>query len=229
VTLSHYITGKSVAERRGAALEVLHSYIRRRYRHDPYLLGFDFSDVRYGLYTSQARPHKNLLPLVQAWEYLIRNRFRGPKLVLTCRLEDDPALHDYIHKNRLQFDVLALSGVPSEVLAALNLLATIAVNPTLFEGGFPFTFPEAYSVGTPSIMSRIPVVLEHVREPELQQQMLFDPHDVASMCERIEWGLSNRQELYEAQRGLYDEVANRSWSVAAADYLALLGRVAVRE
>ena len=147
--------------------------------------------------------------------------------MLTCRLEDDATLYDYIHKNRLQFDVLALSGVPSEVLAALNLLATVAVNPSLFEGGFPFTFPEAYSVGTPSVMSRIPVVLEHVREPTLQKRMLFDPRDVESISERVEWAFANREVLYESQRDLYDELSNRDWRAAAADYLALLGQVAM--
>jgi glycosyltransferase involved in cell wall biosynthesis len=75
-------------------------------------------------------------------------------------------------------------------------------------------------------MSRIPVVLEQVRDPVLQKAMLFDPRDVNSICERSALALANRQQLYEMQRGLYEEFANRDWRTAAADYLALFERVA---
>jgi len=45
-------------------------------------------------------------------------------------------------------------------IAACYKLADLAVNPSLSEGGFPFTFTEALSVGTPVVMARIPVTEE---------------------------------------------------------------------
>jgi glycosyltransferase involved in cell wall biosynthesis len=226
VDMQRFATGTSPSERRKWAVQAVNSYLRERYQDQPYLAGFDFSDVRFALFTSQARSHKNLLQLVRTWEVLLRKDYCGAKLVLTCRLIDEPTVYNYIQSRHLQFDVLDVSGVPSAILAALNMLAAISINPTLFEGGFPFTFSEAYSVGTPSIMSRIPAVLEMVRDPVLQGAMLFDPYDSQSINERVRWALANRSRLLELQRPLYDEMARRDWGVAASDYAELFAKLA---
>ena len=167
-----------------------------------------------------------MLQLVRTWEVLLRRNHCGAKLILTGRLRDEPKVFEYIHAHHLQHDILEISGVPSAILAALNMLATISVNPTLFEGGFPFTFSEAFSVGTPSVMSRIPAVLELVQDPILQDAMLFDPYDSESINERVRWALANRSRLLEMQRPLYDELARRDWGVAASEYAALFAKLA---
>ena len=224
--MQHYVSGVLPQDRRAWAIRKANAYIRNRFRDHPYLAEFDFSDIRFALYASQARPHKNLLQLARAWDVLLRKHHSGAKLILTCRLNEEPELFEYVHARRLQFDILELSGIPAEVLAALNILAVVAVNPTLFEGGFPFTFAEAYSVGTPSVMSRIPAVLERVRDTDLQEAMLFDPYDGDSIVERVRWALANRSRLLELQRPLFDEMAGRDWEVAASEYVALFSKLA---
>lgn len=224
--MQHYVRGVTPRDRREWAIREVNSYARNRYRDHAYLAEFDFSSVRFALYASQARPHKNLLQLVRTWESLLRKHYCGEKLILTCRLDDDPELAEYIRARRLQFDILELNGLPAEILAALNVLATIAVNPSLFEGGFPFTFSEAFSVGTPSVMSRIPAVLEVVRDTQLQNAMLFDPYDSESIGERVRWALANRSTLLDLQRPLYDELARRDWGVAASEYVQLFSKLA---
>ena len=82
------------------------------------------------------------------------------------------------------------------------------------------------AVGTPSVMSRIPAVLEMVRDPVLQDAMLFDPYDGESIGERVRWALANRSLLLEMQRPLYDEMARRDWRVAASEYAALFAKLA---
>ena len=229
VELQHYVPVAPAEERRRWAIQKVNDYVRTRYREQSMLAELDFSDVRFALYASQARPHKNLLQLVRTWEALVREHHCGVKLVLTCRLSDEPDVCDYVHARRLQSDILELNGLPAEILAALNVLATIAVNPSLFEGGFPFTFSEACSVGTPSVMSRIPAVLELVRDPQLRDAMLFDPYDGRSIVERVRWALANRSRLLEMQGPLYDELARRDWSVAASDYVSVFAKVAAGE
>jgi len=228
VDMRHYVKGATPQEHRAWAVQAVNSYVRERCRNQPYLAGFDFSDVRFALFTSQARSHKNLLQLVRTWERLLRRDYCGTKLILTCRLSDEPKVFDYVHARHLQNDILEVSGVPAEILAALNMLATISVNPTLFEGGFPFTFAEAYSVGTPSVMSSIPAVLEQVHDPELRAAMLFDPYDGESIGERVRWALANRSRLLEIQRPLYDEMARRDWGVAASEYVEMFSMLAAR-
>ena len=226
VEMQHYCTGASQKDRREWAIQTVNNYMRTRYRDHAYLAEFDFTDTRFALYASQARPHKNLLQLVRTWESLLRKDFCGAKLVLTGRLADEPEVSEFVYARRLQFDILEFSGLPAEILAALNVLAVIAINPTLFEGGFPFTFSEAYSVGTPSVMSRIPAVLELVQQPALRDAMLFDPYNSESIAERVRWALGNRGLLLQMQRPLYDEMARRDWGVAASEYVELFSRLA---
>ena len=88
-----------------------------------------------------------------------------------------PEIAQFIHKHNLQNDVLCLHDLSAQELAACYRLADLAVNPSLSEGGCPFTLTEALSVGTPVVMARIAVTEEVVTDPELQSLMLFDPYD----------------------------------------------------
>ena len=115
--------------------------------------------------------------------------------------------------------MLSLNNVPSPVLAALNHLAICAVNPTFFEGGFPFTFSEAYSVGTPSVMGAIPVTLDKVINPKLRKHMLFDPTNIEDMVEKIDWAIHHRDELLMLQKPLYERIHSRTWEMVANEYL----------
>lgn len=199
------------------ALAIAHKYLKKS--HNTYYSGFNLKDVKYLIYTSQNRPHKNITNLLKAYNILLREKFCNVKLILTGVFEHTESVNQYIINNNLQYDVWSLPNLSNRELAAFDHLAHLAVNPTLFEGGFPFTFNEAYSVGTPSIMSKIPVVLETITDEKLQSQMLFDPYDVDDMVEKIYWGIMNREKLLELQLPLYQQLSERNWEVAAQDYI----------
>jgi len=211
----------NIKQMKQAAHQVLRSYQQTYLSKHPYLKDFDFTDTRYIFYSSQIRPHKNFMSLIQAYEILLKKRFVNIKLITTANLMGEQKIWDYIIKKRLQYDILCFTDVSSETLAALNHLAHCAVNPTLFEGGFPFTFTEAYSVGTPSIMSHIPVVADEIQDPILREKMLFDPYHIDDMVNKIEWAVYHREELLALQAPLYQQMASRSWEVVANDYLNL--------
>lgn len=103
---------------------------------------FSFKDVDYLFYPSQVRGNKNILNLVKAYEHILRERNIPLKLILTCNLNNDKELLNYIEQKRLQYDVLSFNSVTAQQLAALYMCARLVVNPTLYEGGFPFTFGE---------------------------------------------------------------------------------------
>ena len=151
-----------------------------------YSLTFKNEFVEYIFYSSQFRPNKNVITLLRSFEYLLRRRYQGLKLILTGQSEIAD-VREFIQKQNLGHDVLFLSDLPLQQLAACYRLARLAVTPTLSEGGFPFTFLEALSVGTPVVMSRIAVTEDVVTDPDLQAIMLFDPYDWRDMTERIEW------------------------------------------
>ena len=207
---------------RDQAIQILRQYQKLELVCHPYLSDYNLNDMQFIFYSSQLRPYKNFHNLIRAYEILLRERFVNVKLIVTGDIKSDPELYQYILDKRLQFDVLSFYDIPSDVLAALNHLAVCAVNPTLFEGGFPFTFTEAYSVGTPSVMSAIPAVTADVKDENLHQHMLFDPYNVNDMVNKIEWAIKNREKLLELQAPLYQTFKQRDWGLVAKEYVNLL-------
>lgn len=177
-----------------------------------------FKDIQYIIYSSQYRPHKNIFNLIKAFKIVCKDNFKNIKLVLTGNLLEDNLIADFIEDNYLKNDIIQLYNIPTEVLAALNKFAMFSINPTLFEGGFPFTFSEAYSVGTPSLMSDIEMVSLEIEEDELKKMMLFNPYDINEMANKIIWALDNTKTLYEEEKKLFDKFKERDWGKVAKEY-----------
>ena len=201
------------------AKEIIEVYLRRKGHLVPnisFLRQYNFQEGRFIIYSSQYRYHKNVIGLLHVLELLLRREHINVNLVLTC--SNYMQLEPYLVKMNLIREVIFMPRVPENVLAALDSLALLHVNPTLFEGGFPFTFGEAYSVGTPSVMSDIPVTREYV-DDELAEKMLFDPYDYEDFVAKVKWGIEHREELYALQKPLYDKFAQRSWETVAEEYM----------
>jgi glycosyltransferase involved in cell wall biosynthesis len=188
---------------------------------------FDSGDVRFIFYASQFRPNKNVVSLLRAYHHLARHRYVGHKLILTGNPNVLPEIAQFIRERDLQNDVLCLHGLTDRELAACYRLADLAVNPSLSEGGCPFTLTEALSVGTPVVMSRIAVTEEVITDPELQGMMLFDPYNWKDMALRIEWALFNNAQLLEKQRMLYEQLSKRSWRNVVDEYINVLDRISL--
>ncbi|MDX2027162.1 MAG: glycosyltransferase [Alphaproteobacteria bacterium] len=194
-----------------------------------HLINYANSNLRFIFYASQIRPSKNILTLLRAYEYLLRKRYVGHKLILTGDPDRTPEVESFIHSNNLHNDVLCLHGLTTPELAACYRLAELAVNPTLSEGGFPFTFSEALSVGTPVVMSRIPVTEETITEPQLQGMMLFNPYDWKNVAQKIEWALQNREALLQKQMPLYKKLKERTWDDVVSEHIHILERISTPE
>lgn len=179
---------------------------------------FSLENVSYIFYASQIRGNKNILTLVQAYEKLLKEKNMPIKLFLTANINLDKQLYDYIYSHRLQYDVLFFFSVTSQQLAALYMCADMVVNPTFYEGGFPFTFGEGMSVGTPSVMSKIPQVTEVLNERDFSN-ILFDPYDVDDMANKIAYGLQHRDEIYEKQQKVFVSINERTWEDVGREYV----------
>jgi glycosyltransferase involved in cell wall biosynthesis len=214
----------SKIEQRDLCLQIITDYFQRGIS-DAYLRNFDFSGVRFLFYPSHIRPSKNIPALIKAIHSLIHFKHEPIKLILTGNPAGDHPIKNLITQLGLERDIIFLPNMPTRVLAAFYHLSALTVNPTLFEGGFPFTFSEAYSVGSPSLMSRIPVVEEFVTDPDLQKKMLFDPYNTEDMIDRISWGLHHRKELLGHQQPLYNQLKERSWAQVASEYADILEQV----
>ena len=123
--------------------------------------------------------------------------------------------------------MLCLTDLSEQQLAAFYRLADLAVNPSLSEGGMPFTFTEALSVGTPAVMGDIEVTREILVDPDIREATLFDPYDWRAVARKIEWALENRDDLYARQRAFYDEtLARRRWEDVVAEHVRILDEIA---
>ena len=182
-------------------------------------------DMKFMFYASQMRPNKNVVSLLRAYNILLKKRFIQHKLILTGNPSAFMEVETFIAEHNLKRDVLFLHGLSSAELAACYKLADLALNPTLSEGGCPFTFTEALSVGTPVVMSRIPVAEEILTDPKLQEVTFFDPYDHMDMANRIEWALKNKQALLDVQTPFYEKLCERSWTDVANDHIAILDRI----
>lgn len=195
--------------------------------HDARIFGSN--DVRFIFYASQFRPNKNLMNLLRAYAHLLKRRHIGHKLILTGNPNGLPDVRQFIEAQHLENDVLCLHGLSAQELAACYRLADLAVNPSLSEGGCPFTFTEALSVGTPAVMARIPVTEEVITDPQLQEMMLFDPYDWNAMADRIEWCLHNLELLRATQQPFYEQLAQRTWGHVVDEYVGILERISSEE
>jgi glycosyltransferase involved in cell wall biosynthesis len=185
------------------------------------------SRFQYIFYASQFRPSKNVLTLLRSYDYLLKERNIGHKLILTGEPLAIPAIADFIDSRNLSRDVLCLQGINARQLSAFYSRADLAVNPSLSEGGMPFTFSEALSVGTPAVMADIEVTREIITDPDVAAASLFDPYDWKAMANKIEWALFNRDALYAKQRAFHDaHLARRTWHDVVAEHIALMDTIA---
>lgn len=190
-----------------------------------YTAGITNGDIQFLFYASQFRPNKNVLTLLRAYEYLLRRRYLPHKLILTGNPMHLAEIRRYIVEHRLEHEVLCLPRLSVHELAACYKLASLAVNPSLSEGGCPFTFTEALSVGTPVVMARIPVTEEVLTDVRLQEATLFDPYDWQDCARRIEWGLAHREELLALQRATYQQLSQRTWTDVVNEHIEVLDRI----
>lgn len=195
---------------------------RTRYRTMPIYEGA--REWRFILYPSQFRPNKNIVGLLEAYQILLRRHLVREKLVLTA---ESPSVGEHVVAMGLQNDVVVIPGLSDQELAACYRLASLAISPTLAEGACPFMIAESLSVGTPVIVSDIPVTRELLEDDGLRRMMCFDPYRTSSIVERTLWALSHRDELIAAQRPLWERMRGRTWSVAAREYLAVMDEAAL--
>jgi len=208
---------------------LLRSALERAGVSSPYAATFQNNDVRFLFFASQFRPNKNILTLLRAYEHLLRTRYVGHKLILTGRPDIMPNIAQFVTERRLEHDVLFLHGLSLSELAACYHLADLSVNPSLAEGGCPFTFTESLSVGTPVVMSRIPVTEEVLTDPTLRELSLFDPYDWQDCAARIEWALAHRDDLLAIQRPTYEQLCRRRWSHVVREHVDVIDRIAAEQ
>lgn len=180
-------------------------------------------DLGFLFYASQIRPNKNVMTLLRAYYHLRCTQNLPYKLLMTGEWRGSQEVMDFMHDKNLHDDVLFVRGLNEKELASCYRLATLAVNPSLSEGGMPFTFTEAVSVGTPVVMADIPVSREILNEPEIASRTFFNGFDYRSLAKAIVAGLDDLDGLIELQSEFYHrKLAGRTWRKVVGEYISAL-------
>jgi glycosyltransferase involved in cell wall biosynthesis len=142
---------------------------------------------RYGtngkflLYVGRIDPRKNLIRLIQAYNYLRTNRSIDHKLLIAGRVYLQPnELQQTLQHSEYREDIHFCGYVPDEDLPALYKAAEVLVYTSEYEG---FGLPplEAMASGTPVIASDISIFREILSDAAL----LVDPLDVRAIADGI--------------------------------------------
>lgn len=214
-----------------AAADLVRSFCRQRYLrqsndypfHAAYLPDFPFEDARFVLLSTQTRGYKNLERVIEAIELLLRRQYFDIKLI--CTGSFDAHLADLVSSRHLEYDVIALNRVPADVHACLYHLAALAVHPSFFEGGFPFVFSEALSVGTPALLARVPAVME-VLDERACGEFLFDPYSSHDLAAKIQHCCRCRDSILASQLEILEGMNKRTWEDVAAEYMRIFAMAA---
>jgi glycosyltransferase involved in cell wall biosynthesis len=188
-------------------------------------LHFTNKNLKFIFYASQFRPNKNIITLLKAYLHLLRQQFVQHKLILTGNINTLPEIKIFIEQHNLQNDVIFLHGISAQALASCYYLADITVNPSLSEGGFPFTFTESLSVDTPTLMANIGVTREILIDENVNRYMLFNPYDYLDLAYKMEWAIKNRDFLLSQQKPIFLELKKRTWQHVVNDYVTILDEI----
>jgi len=180
-------------------VDVIYNAIDERFYTSPPEEELEFVRERYQLndrflmYAGNAKPHKNLERLIQAFALLRKNGLDDLKLLITGgEISQYATLRRTVHQFNLHKHVRFLGFQSESTLASLYRLADVFVFPSLYEG---FGLPplEAMASGTPVVVSNLSSLPEVVGDAGVQ----INPYDIESIADGIQQVLENPSQRKE--------------------------------
>lgn len=169
--------------------------------------------------------HKNHERLIKAWIQVQKKS--SARVQLVCSGNKQPRWHELaslVESAGKDIDIVFTDTVPKASLQVLLRNASMAVCPTLFEGGGCGPAMEAAYAGIPVVCSDIPQIQEQY---DHRQDLccFFDPQDENSIAEAVLRALGNmsesramaeRAQKWIRQRRSWEDVAREYWAVIRA-------------
>lgn len=187
-----------------------------------YLESYPFDEVRYVAVSTQDRVTKNIRVVADAVNRLVRESGTDVRMFMTAQFVRGATwspLPGMVEAAQLHRDVVSVPDLPNAVHAAFYHAAELAIHPSIFEGGAgTFPFLEAASVGTPCLMADGPHQRELNEQAPGLSRFTFDPNDAQGLSDLIREVMTNRAEIIEEQRSIYDLLRQRNWSDVARAY-----------
>jgi glycosyltransferase involved in cell wall biosynthesis len=179
----------------------------------------------YLIYPTHPNFHKNNFNLIRAM-YLLRKKHKDVRLVFTGPNTEclTGKVCEYgIQRNASENDIIGLGYVTNEQIDALIQHAAAVLSPSVYEAGNGPGL-DAWSKGTPVIMSNIASFVEHLKVLGVRAT-LFDPTNSEDMAEKIHIVLTDYSRA--KKDALYSQKAinTYTWSNVAEKYYKIIEEV----
>lgn len=180
---------------------------------------------RFILFVGNIKPHKNLKGLLKAFKVVIEELDEDLFLVITGKqegfLKGDTEIFKLINTNPLLKKRIFLTGYINEKdLPILYNLAELFIFPSFYEG---FGLPplEAMACGCPTVVSRIPPLLEICGDATYY----VDPYNINDIAKGIIEVLSKKELRETLIKKGFERVKLFSWENSAKEHLKLIKEI----
>lgn len=178
-------------------------------------------DGKYLLRVGNYYPHKNVEGLITGFKLFLNQRsakVEQPKLILVGKKDYFyERMEKLVQSLGISSNILFLDNIDDSELVSLYKNAAATIVPSFAEG-FSLTCVEAMSLGSPVLVSDIPVHREVCEDAAIY----FDPKDLKNIAERIGFALdlidSSRKELVEQGK---KQAKKFSWRKMAEETLKI--------
>jgi glycosyltransferase involved in cell wall biosynthesis len=175
-------------------------------------------------YPAAFRSYKNHSLLVQALALRQRAGDNKLQLVFTGIQKPPASLLQEIAAHRLENHVHILGKLERQALAAFYRKARATVVPSRYEQG-SFPIMEAIHWKCPVACSRIPSLVE-LFEPLGSAMQFFDPSDPRELADVLRNLCDRREEILTAQQAASEFLFERTWQIAAQDWMTVFEEAA---
>lgn len=162
---------------------------------------------RFAMYAGNAKPHKNLKRLIDAFSLVRQRGLDELGLLITgSEISRHAELRRAVHRYGLHKHVRFLGFQTEKVLTVLYRLADVFVFPSVYEG-FGLSPLEAMASGTPVVASNVASLPEVLGDAA----MLVDPYDPKSIADGIIRVVDNRTMSEDLIQKGYARAKRFSW------------------
>ncbi|PEQ14237.1 hypothetical protein B2G71_01110 [Novosphingobium sp. PC22D] len=159
-------------------------------------------------YPTANRPNKQFRFLLQVFE---RMRAHRPDLtlVLTGSLHSVPGVHEFAVELGVLSHITFLSRIDESAMRYLYERARALILTSTLEGNFPPQVLEAMEYGAPVVATRLPTIVE-ICGKDSDKLLLCAPLDIEDFVAKLEFAISQRDEVLRRQRALHAILARRN-------------------
>lgn len=168
-------------------------------------------DIPYLLFVSTIEPRKNIITLIQAFNYLKAQYKIEHNLILIGKKGwKYQEIFSAIAKSPYNKNIIHLDYLSDQLVALFYKLATVFIYPSYYEG-FGLPVLEAMTLGTPVICSNTSSLPEVVGNAAIQ----FNSNNFLELADAIREVINNSQLQQDLVTKGYQQASNFSWEKTA--------------